>query len=277
MAQGVAIILLLPLTNWRLREEYTPKGCNRFIKLGKPAKRRELLRSIAELIRMPRSSTGLSPMAEKAAPTLQAPRALTPIPVPVPAQPTTLQHTHAPQPVSTPEAPPTTGLSRAASAGHDAQISKSTSRAIAASANANGDSFAKLNPARILLVEDQPLNQKIAIMLMQRLGYSSVDVANNGQEAVDMVQQGSYDIIFMDLQMPIMGGIEATISIRGNFHLKNQPAIIAMTGHALTGVKEECKQAGMNAFLTKPVSLDDFRRVIPPCLEKEAAMKPLSL
>jgi signal transduction histidine kinase/CheY-like chemotaxis protein len=277
MAQGVAIILLLPLTNWRLREEYTPKGCNRFIKLGKPAKRRELLRSIAELIRMPRSSTGLSPMAEKAAPTLQAPRALTPIPVPVPAQPTTLQHTHAPQPVPTPEAPPTTGLSRAASAGHDAQISKSTSRAIAASANANGDSFAKLNPARILLVEDQPLNQKIAIMLMQRLGYSSVDVANNGQEAVDMVQQGSYDIIFMDLQMPIMGGIEATFSIRGNFHLKNQPAIIAMTGHALTGVKEECKQAGMNAFLTKPVSLDDFRRVIPPCLEKEAAMKPLSL
>jgi CheY-like chemotaxis protein len=77
--------------------------------------------------------------------------------------------------------------------------------------------------------------------------------------------------------MPVMGGIDAARSIRSNFHLKNQPAIIAMTGHALTGVKEECKVAGMNAFLTKPVSLDDFRRVIPPCLEKEAAMRPMVL
>ena len=91
-----------------------------------------------------------------------------------------------------------------------------------------------------------------------------------------MVQSGSYDIIFMDLQMPVMGGIEAAFAIRGNFHLKNQPAIIAMTGHALTGVKEECRDCGMNAFLTKPVSLDDFRRVIPPALSVEASQIPMS-
>jgi len=114
-------------------------------------------------------------------------------------------------------------------------------------------------------------------MLLQRLGYTGVDVANNGQEAVEMVSRGSYELIFMDLQMPVMGGIDATKGIRGNFNLKNQPAIIAMTGHALTGVKEECKESGMNAFLTKPVSLDDFRRTIPACLEKGAAMRPMTL
>jgi len=166
---------------------------------------------------------------------------------------------------------------RAGAAGHDAHISQSTNRAIAAAALAHGDSFAKSHPARILLVEDQPLNQKIAVMLLQRLGYTGIDVANNGQEAVSMMVSAGYDLIFMDLQMPIMGGIDASKGIRGNFNLRNQPAIIAMTGHALTGVKEECKEAGMNAFLTKPVSLDDFRRTIPACLEKGAAMRPLTL
>jgi CheY-like chemotaxis protein len=121
------------------------------------------------------------------------------------------------------------------------------------------------------------LNQKIAVMLMQRLGYTKIDIANNGAEAVEMSAQGSYDIVFMDLQMPVMGGIEATRRIRGNFQLKHQPAIIAMTGHALTGVKEECREVGMNAFLSKPVSLDDFRRVIPPALSVEASKIPMSL
>jgi CheY-like chemotaxis protein len=83
---------------------------------------------------------------------------------------------------------------------------------------------------------------------------------------VEKVNQNQYDIIFMDLQMPVMGGVEATREIRGNFLLKQQPAIIAMTGHALTGVKETCKAAGMNDFLTKPVSMEDFKRTIPACL-----------
>jgi signal transduction histidine kinase/CheY-like chemotaxis protein len=132
---------------------------------------------------------------------------------------------------------------------------------------ASPDSFARQYPARILLVDDQPLNHKIVTLFLQRLGYKDVDIANNGQEGVDLVNKGAYDIIFMDLQMPVMGGVEAAKEIRGNFLLKNQPAIIAMTGHALSGVKESCMEAGMNEFLTKPVSLDDFRRVIPQCLE----------
>ncbi|MCB1212000.1 MAG: response regulator, partial [Verrucomicrobiales bacterium] len=165
--------------------------------------------------------------------------------------------------------------SRSAAAGHDAQISQSTTRALAKSASANGPSFGDSYPARILLVEDQPLNQKISSMLLQRLGYGQIDIANNGQEAVEMVSQRAYEIVFMDLQMPVMGGVDATREIRGNFLLKNQPAIIAMTGHALTGVRESCREAGMNDFLTKPVSLDDFRRVIPKCLN-DSALTPMA-
>ena len=173
---------------------------------------------------------------------------------------------------------PDTAGSRAAATGHDAHISQATNRAIAKAAKSDkGDSFATQNPASILLVEDQPLNQKIACMLLQRLGYGKVDIANNGQEAVDMCAATPYDVIFMDLQMPVMGGIDATRAIRANFNLKKQPAIIAMTGHALVGVKEECREAGMNGFLTKPVSLDDFRRVIPPALTSGAAKVVLTL
>ncbi len=140
------------------------------------------------------------------------------------------------------------------------------------SAKSSGaDLFARQYPARILLVDDQPLNHKIVTLFLQRLGYKDVDIANNGQEGVEMAGHGAYDIIFMDLQMPVMGGVEASKEIRGNFLLKNQPAIIAMTGHALSGVKESCLEAGMNDFLTKPVSMDDFRRVIPQCLESAHA------
>jgi signal transduction histidine kinase/CheY-like chemotaxis protein len=133
------------------------------------------------------------------------------------------------------------------------------------------DSFAVHHPANILLVDDQPLNHKIVTLFLQRLGYKEIQIANNGREGVDMVNKGNYDIVFMDLQMPIMGGVEAAREIRGNFLLKQQPAIIAMTGHALSGVKESCMEAGMNDFLTKPVSLEDFRRVIPQCLESASA------
>lgn len=134
------------------------------------------------------------------------------------------------------------------------------------------ENFARNYPARILLVDDQPLNHKIVTLFLQRLGYKNVDIAHNGQEGVEMVNRGGYDIVFMDLQMPVMGGVEAAREIRGNFLLKQQPAIIAMTGHALSGVKESCMEAGMNDFLTKPVSLDDFRRVIPQSLETAGAV-----
>jgi CheY-like chemotaxis protein len=116
--------------------------------------------------------------------------------------------------------------------------------------------------ARILLVEDQPVNQKLTRLMLNRLGYSQVDLAENGQEAVDLVDKRDYDLILMDLQMPVMGGQDATREIRNNRKLKHQPVIVAVTGYALTGVRESCYESGMNEFLTKPVSLDTLRETL---------------
>jgi CheY-like chemotaxis protein len=312
--KGAAIITYLPITRAKLdKAKFAPPPGSRHIGLSKPIKRRELLRSMAELFRMPRrvitapigassqghpsvASAGGHPampaasMAPHAQPAMMQhgmPQMITIMPQ-QPMQPAAQAHmlsvmpSAQPVPTFDPQIMEKASIehpgARAASGGHDAQISNETNRAIQKAVKADGgDSFAVLHPARILLVEDQPLNQKIACMLLQRLGYAKIEIANNGQEAVEMVSQMPFDIVFMDLQMPVMGGIDATRAIRGNFQLKNQPAIIAMTGHALVGVKEECREVGMNAFLTKPVSLDDFRRVIPPALGKEAAQIALSL
>lgn len=274
-----AILALIPLTQWKLRDKFAPVQPARFAKLAKPAKYRELLRALSDLWQQPVPAP--APPPPPAEPTPQ-PLMSTPLPHAFPAAAPAWLQPAPPEPI-VPQAlqatfsPAEPSLNRAAAAGHDAQISANTNRAIAAAAKAQGDNFASQHPATILLVEDQPLNQKIAVMLLQRLGYEQVDIANNGQEAVEQVSRGNYNLIFMDLQMPVMGGIDAARAIRGNFHLKNQPAIIAMTGHALTGVREECHTVGMNAFLTKPVSLDDFRKAIPPCLERGAAMRPMTL
>jgi signal transduction histidine kinase/CheY-like chemotaxis protein len=284
--RGAAIVTLMSITNAKLdRDRFAPPPGSRHLRLSKPIKRRDLLRSMSELYRMPRRVVvaapaqmmmpqGYAPAATYPQQSMSPPGMWQPQPMEVP------QHAALPAAQSLAPAPagsPSTAGSHAAAGGHDAQVSGSTNRAIAKAAKAEANNFACQHPARLLLVEDQPLNQKIAVMLMQRLGYTKIDIANNGAEAVEMSAQGSYDIVFMDLQMPVMGGIEATRRIRGNFQLKHQPAIIAMTGHALTGVKEECREVGMNAFLSKPVSLDDFRRVIPPALSVEASKIPMSL
>ena len=105
--------------------------------------------------------------------------------------------------------------------------------------------------------------------MLNRLGYSQVDLAENGQEAVDLVGKRDYDVILMDLQMPVMGGQDATREIRNNRHLKHQPVIVAVTGYALTGVRESCYESGMNEFLTKPVSLDTLRDTLTRSLVPE--------
>ncbi|MDF1815461.1 MAG: ATP-binding protein [Verrucomicrobiales bacterium] len=122
--------------------------------------------------------------------------------------------------------------------------------------------FAQNYPARVLIVEDVQINQKIATMVLQKMGYTQIEVANNGKEGVDRVLKGGIDLIFMDLQMPVMGGEQACVEIRKCFNLERQPVIIAMTGHALAGVKESCITAGMDAFLTKPISIDDVKKGI---------------
>ena len=133
-------------------------------------------------------------------------------------------------------------------------------------------SFAAEHPARILLVEDQPMNQKLAKLMLAKLGYENVDLAENGALAVEMANRGLYDLILMDLQMPVMGGEDAARHIRSNFDLQRQPVIVAVTGHALSGVKESCKDVGMDHFMTKPVSIDDLRNVISTKIRPSVAL-----
>ena len=100
--------------------------------------------------------------------------------------------------------------------------------------------------SRILLVEDNPLNQEVASEILKSFDVT-VDIANNGQEAVKDVESNEpayYDVVLMDIQMPVMGGYEATRLIRGQAKFSSLP-IIAMTAHAMQGVKEECFAAGM--------------------------------
>ncbi len=131
----------------------------------------------------------------------------------------------------------------------------------------SGDTFAEKYPAKILIVEDVLMNQKIAGMVVEKLGYSGIEFANNGAKGVERVTKGDIDLVLMDLQMPVMGGLEATEMIRKNFNLTRQPVIIAMTGHALAGVRDSCFAGGMNGFVAKPISLDDVRTAISEAME----------
>jgi two-component system sensor histidine kinase/response regulator len=117
---------------------------------------------------------------------------------------------------------------------------------------------------RILLAEDNPVNQKVACRAVEKLGYK-VDVANNGRAAVEAWASGRYDLVLMDCQMPVMDGYAATRLIRareagGDKHTP----VVALTAHAIKGADDECFEAGMDDYLTKPID----REVLRQCLER---------
>ncbi|MCA9637503.1 MAG: response regulator [Myxococcales bacterium] len=109
-------------------------------------------------------------------------------------------------------------------------------------------------PARILLVEDSPINQKVAIRLLDRLGYRA-DIACDGAEAVSVVERIAYDVVLMDIQMPVLDGLDATREIRRRALAWPQPWIVAMTAEAISGDEARCRAAGMDDYVTKPVQL----------------------
>jgi len=115
--------------------------------------------------------------------------------------------------------------------------------------------------ARVLLVEDNPVNQLVALGQLRRLGHECI-VASRGTEAVDAIQAGGFDIVLMDCQMPDMDGYEATRRIRQMEGPVAATPIIAITAHALPGEREKCLIAGMNDYLAKPVSLEQLGAVI---------------
>ncbi len=115
------------------------------------------------------------------------------------------------------------------------------------------EDFAIAHPLEILLAEDNLINQKLATRVLNKLGYT-IDLAENGKIAVDMLGEKNYDIILMDVQMPEMDGLEASRYIRQS-NVK-QPVIIAMTANAMPEDREACLQAGMNDYISKPINLE---------------------
>ena len=107
--------------------------------------------------------------------------------------------------------------------------------------------------ARVLLAEDNPFNQQVAMALLDRLG-CDVTVAANGREAVDLVASEEFDLVFMDCQMPVMDGYEATRRIRALAGPGAAVSIVAMTANALSGDRESCFNAGMDDFVAKPIT-----------------------
>ncbi|HUB59422.1 MAG TPA: response regulator [Puia sp.] len=119
--------------------------------------------------------------------------------------------------------------------------------------------LAEKYPLRILLAEDNPINRQLAVMILDKMGYSC-GVAENGKEVLDQLQKEPYDLIFMDIQMPEMDGLEATRRIRRG--RGKQPVIIAMTANTTRQDRDECLTEGMNDFLSKPVHLDELIRMM---------------
>jgi PAS domain S-box-containing protein len=115
---------------------------------------------------------------------------------------------------------------------------------------------------RILLAEDNPVNQTLAIRILERLGHK-VQVVNNGREALGRSQVEEFDLILMDVQMPEMDGLEATMAIRAAESVTGEHVpIVAMTAHAMKGDKEKCLSAGMDGYLSKPIRIGELKQAM---------------
>jgi signal transduction histidine kinase/DNA-binding response OmpR family regulator len=140
----------------------------------------------------------------------------------------------------------------------------------ASSTNDNFDkNLGKRNPLRILIAEDNLINQKVALRMLERMGYRA-DIAANGLEAVAALHRQPYDLILMDVQMPEMDGICATLQIKQEWSANQQPVIVAMTANALDGEREKYLAIGMDDYISKPVRPGDLAAV----LKKYRTKKP---
>ncbi|MEM7800929.1 MAG: PAS domain S-box protein [Chloroflexota bacterium] len=134
------------------------------------------------------------------------------------------------------------------------------------------EAWGKTLDIRILLAEDNKVNQRVAKSMFKRLGFE-VEIANNGVETLNCLREAPYDIIFMDIQMPEMNGIQATEIIIDEWG-KDRPIIVAMTANAMTGDKERFLNAGMDGYISKPVRIEDLKEVIKrlePLLEAKSS------
>ncbi len=153
-----------------------------------------------------------------------------------------------------------------------------TQQAIASngSKQSNDHEIASMYPLRILIAEDNEINQIVARKQFQKLGYEP-DMAINGQEALEMARKKAYDIIFMDVQMPVMNGFEATAGILSDTYIIKKPIIIAMTAMGLEGDREKCLEAGMNDYLSKPVTIEPIKQIIFSWGSKKSIKAPVTV
>ncbi len=124
--------------------------------------------------------------------------------------------------------------------------------------------MAARHPLRILLAEDNVVNQKLALRLLSQMGYRA-DVASNGLEAIQAVDRQPYDVILMDVQMPEMDGLEATRHLCARMPAERRPHIIAMTANAMKGDREMCLEAGMDDYVSKPVRVGELVAALNRC------------
>ena len=117
--------------------------------------------------------------------------------------------------------------------------------------------MARRHPLRILLAEDNVVNQKLALRQLQQLGYRA-DLASNGVEAIESVERQTYDVVLMDVQMPEMDGLEASRRITGKLPSGRRPRIVAMTANAMQGDREMCLAAGMDDYIAKPIRVNQL-------------------
>ncbi|AJS60141.1 response regulator [Paenibacillus sp. IHBB 10380] len=116
--------------------------------------------------------------------------------------------------------------------------------------------------ANVLVVEDHPINQKLMVSMLNKMGLT-VDLAEDGKRAMDMFNEHKgYDFIFMDLQMPVMDGLEATAKIRESAVTEEKPIIIAMTANVMEGIEERCLASGMNHYISKPIKMSNVQHIL---------------
>ncbi len=129
----------------------------------------------------------------------------------------------------------------------------------AASESMYDPSLGEKQPMRVLLAEDNMVNQKLVLRMLERFGYRA-DVAANGLEVIDALERQAYDVVFMDVQMPEMDGLAATKQLRKQFRVSYQPYIVAVTANVMQGDREECMAAGMDDYISKPISVKELRQ-----------------
>jgi len=119
-------------------------------------------------------------------------------------------------------------------------------------------------PLRILLAEDNTVNQKVALLMLDKMGYRA-DVVGNGLEALEALHRQPYDVVLLDVQMPEMDGLETARQIHAHWHAEQRPYIVAMTANAMQGDREDCLAAGMDSYISKPIRIGELEMALRQC------------